>query len=329
MGAPAYILDLSCSRCGRTFECPSLGESTYGEVLLHTSDGTASRRIELIDNPAFDFVTSVLTAAALNHGQLSWQVCAALADPVGGRRFGLTSASPHCQAGEESFRELHPGAQWATVRTGAVEDATFREFAALAEGERRERVLRAARELMAREQLAKRPPPEPSNRGDVCARPSTRRRELAFVELGEVMPEVEQLLRGHRVVGRWSLGPICRHLRLGFAFSVDGFPQRAPWVVRRTIGALARRVVLSLGWMPQGVPVPGGCEPTESATSTPLDATVEAEGLRTAIVRFAAHRGVLDEHPFLGRCTRGEWERFHRLHCAHHLSFVLPVGSEV
>lgn len=42
------------------------------------------------------------------------------------------------------------------------------------------------------------------------------------------------------------------------------------------------------------------------------------------IARFAAFAGPLPAHPRLGTMTRDEWIRFHRLHCAHHLGFVVP-----
>lgn len=42
------------------------------------------------------------------------------------------------------------------------------------------------------------------------------------------------------------------------------------------------------------------------------------------IARFAAFAEPLPAHPHLGPMTRDEWGRFHCLHCAHHLSFVVP-----
>ena len=59
-----------------------------------------------------------------------------------------------------------------------------------------------------------------------------------------------------------------------------------------------------------------------------LDAGHEAEALRLSIGRFRASAAPLDEHPLLGRMTLVEWERFHCLHCAHHLSFVVPATRE-
>src|SRR6266536_6548521 len=83
-----------------------------------------------------------------------------------------------------------------------------------------------------------------------------RRRRLAFSGLGEVMPEVKRLLAGHALVGRWTLGQICNHLATAVRLSMDGFPVKAPWLVRRTAGVVLRRVMLGRGWIPERVPVP-------------------------------------------------------------------------
>ena len=56
-----------------------------------------------------------------------------------------------------------------------------------------------------------------------------------------------------------------------------------------------------------------------------LDDDVEARTLRQAQSRFQASEGPFVPHPFLGSLTKDEWTRFHRIHAAHHLGFVVPV----
>ncbi len=146
------------------------------------------------------------------------------------------------------------------------------------------------------------------------------RRALTFASLDEIMPDVERLLAGHVTVGRWSLGQICNHLELAIRLSMDGAPERAPWLVRRAFGPVALRLSFWLGRMPQGVKVPEIYLPRPG-----LDASREADALRAAIKRFGSFTGRFDEHPMLGRLSPGQWERFHCLHCAHHLSFAVPT----
>jgi len=157
----------------------------------------------------------------------------------------------------------------------------------------------------------------------MSAKTEIKRRALKFASLAEVMPEVERLLGGHVTAGQWSLGLICHHLRLGIELSMEGFPKEASWLFRRTLGRVAGWVVLWRGWIPRGVPVPGW-----KAPETLFDAEREAEELRGTLSRFLDYSGRLAEHPFLGRFSKAQWVRFHCVHCAHHLSFALPVALD-
>jgi hypothetical protein len=149
------------------------------------------------------------------------------------------------------------------------------------------------------------------------------RRSLTFASLEEVMPDVERLLLGHTTVGKWSLGQICGHLCRSIHFTIDGFPVRAPWLIRKTVGPLLLRRILRTGRFFEGMKAPAEYQPGPVA-----DARAEAEALRAALRRFAAHTGPLVEHPLAGKVPRAVWERFHCIHCAHHLGFAVPTGGE-
>jgi hypothetical protein len=151
------------------------------------------------------------------------------------------------------------------------------------------------------------------------------RRPLSFASLDEVMPDVDRLLRGHTTVGNWSLGQICSHLAQAIHFTIDGFPAEAfpPWIIRKTIGRFLLWRILRTGRFTEGLKMPGKYEPAAGA-----EARVEAESLRAALQRLAAHSGPLAEHPMKGPVSRAIWERFHCIHCAHHLRFALPAEPE-
>ena len=55
-----------------------------------------------------------------------------------------------------------------------------------------------------------------------------------------------------------------------------------------------------------------------------LDEREEAEGLRQAIAHYKASPGPVVPHVLLGPLIRSEWDRFHCIHAAHHLSFAVP-----
>jgi len=148
------------------------------------------------------------------------------------------------------------------------------------------------------------------------------RRELKFASLDQVMPEVDRLLGGYKAVGNWSLGQICSHLTQAIAGSVEGFPGRAPWLLRKTLGPRILRGILKDGKMREGVQLPEDFRPKPG-----LDDRAEAEALRAAIRIFAAHHGPMAEHPLGATLSRPDWERLHCVHCAHHLSFAIPAAA--
>jgi Protein of unknown function (DUF1569) len=146
------------------------------------------------------------------------------------------------------------------------------------------------------------------------------RRPLAFASLDRVMPDVDRLLEGHTTLGHWSLSQICNHLTQSLTWTVDGFPKLAPWFVRKTIGPLVLRRILRTGRFPDGIKLPAPYLPKPG-----LDDRAEAEALRAALRHFASHTGPLSNHPMAGQIARADWERFHGIHCAHHLAFVVPL----
>ena len=148
-----------------------------------------------------------------------------------------------------------------------------------------------------------------------------KRRALIFSSLHQVMPETDRLLNGHATVGRWSLAQICNHLELVIRLPMDGVPVKSTWLVRRTVGPIFRRLSFRLAWIPEAVRVPEVYLPPPN-----LDQGRESDALRATIQRFHSFAGQLDEHPLLGRMSRPQWERFHCLHCAHHLSFAVPTS---
>jgi hypothetical protein len=143
------------------------------------------------------------------------------------------------------------------------------------------------------------------------------RRDLSFVSLDEVMPDVDRLLAGHVVDGRWSLAQICNHLATAIRLTLAAPPRPFEPTPETDV---ARRRFFQQGKFPEGmeVPIPALIPQPD------LDARTEADALRKVIARFAAFTRPLPAHPRLGPLTREEWIRFHCMHCAHHLGFVVP-----
>jgi Protein of unknown function (DUF1569) len=144
------------------------------------------------------------------------------------------------------------------------------------------------------------------------------RRNLRYNSLDEVMPDVERLIAGHATVGHWSVGQICRHLASGLRYSVD-----LPAPTERDLSKFAsdeqKRAFFESGVIEEGRPMPRGIKIPDA-----LDDRQEADNLRDAIAYYASSPGPVVDHPRLGPLSRAEWDRFHCLHFAHHLSFAVP-----
>jgi hypothetical protein len=150
-----------------------------------------------------------------------------------------------------------------------------------------------------------------------------KRRQLSFTSVGDVPPDVDRLLRdGHLTVGRWTLAQICAHLSDTLEWSLDGFPARQlPWVARATFGKLAKWNMFRTGRIPENFPLPKRISPPSELL---LDEQVAR--LNRAVARFQSHQADHAPHPFIGPMSHADFERYHCIHAAHHLSFAIPTN---
>jgi hypothetical protein len=153
------------------------------------------------------------------------------------------------------------------------------------------------------------------------------RRELTFDRIEDVMPEVERLLAGHSTTKGWTLGQILHHLamaiRLALAPDASGPASPADPHLDRTFKVRRRFFFRSARF-------PDGQEPPLPALRPPVDADerVEAETLRAELETLRLFEGPFADHPLLGPMSKREWERFHLMHCAHHLGFAKNATPE-
>ena len=147
------------------------------------------------------------------------------------------------------------------------------------------------------------------------------RRTLSFGSFDEIMPDVERLLEGSTTVGNWSLAQICRHLATVMCRVVD-LPATTPQDPSLWVGEDQKRQVLESGMLEEGIQ-----GPQEVMPAGVLGEREEAVGLRSAIAHYKASGGPVIPHRRFGPLTKAEWDRLQLIHCAHHLSFVIPKAT--
>jgi len=154
-------------------------------------------------------------------------------------------------------------------------------------------------------------------------------RDLTFASMAEVRQDVETLrANGYAKAGNWNLAQVCKHLGQWISFPVTGYPKTGPVMtfiivmLRNTLGKRSGREILRTGKFPSRWR-------TLKITLPPPD-TDEAAAIREldlAIARWEQHAGEFIPSPLFGRLTREEWLRMQLIHCAHHLSHLVPKAT--
>lgn len=121
------------------------------------------------------------------------------------------------------------------------------------------------------------------------------------------------------VCPHWNLSEIYLHCAQTIDYSMSGYPQLKPAIVRATVGRLAIHKFLSQGYMKHNLtaPVPGG-EPLNSEEN-PKESVEE---LFSAIQRFRSYSGQLKPHLLFGRLSKEEYDTYFAMHIADHLSEI-------
>jgi hypothetical protein len=149
-----------------------------------------------------------------------------------------------------------------------------------------------------------------------------KRRPLGFRTFDDIIADLDRLRSGgYRKTGNWDLAQICNHLSIVLRGSLDGFPGPKPRWHMRMAGPVVTWLMLTFRWMPTGVKIPRELEPQAG------DEAGEVEELKRLLRRFEGHEGPLHQSPFGGSCSHDTWHKTHLIHCAHHLSFLLPAQA--
>jgi hypothetical protein len=151
------------------------------------------------------------------------------------------------------------------------------------------------------------------------------RRKLTFATLDDVVKDAENLqAKGYEKTGNWDLGQVCLHLADWMSFPMDGFPKpplpirMMLWAMRVTIGKKMFRQNLSEG-MPAGKPTM-----PQTVHQGGSDAVAAIASLKETVERFKTFGGTLHPSPLFGALSKDDAEKLQLVHCALHLSFLVP-----
>ena len=141
------------------------------------------------------------------------------------------------------------------------------------------------------------------------------RRMLDFASMDQIMPDVERLVEGHRMTGRWTLAQVLYHLATAIRLSTQGNADssfREASAARRERFFRSRRIAEG-----RSVPHPSLIPPPHA------DLNIQRKALQETIEHFLSSTGPFPGHPLLGPLSKDEWHQFHCIHCAHHLGFAV------
>lgn len=149
------------------------------------------------------------------------------------------------------------------------------------------------------------------------------RRTLDFQSFADVRADVAGLVAApHDRRGNWDLATTCDHLAKAIEVGLENRSVALPRfakVLAPVVGPLVFKRILKKRSTPRGVKAPA---PFVPATNCACD---DAVARLDAITRRAeAFAGPMPRHVFFGPITADQWKQLMLIHCAHHLSFLVP-----
>jgi hypothetical protein len=150
-----------------------------------------------------------------------------------------------------------------------------------------------------------------------------QRRQLDFQNWPEVLSDIDHLRRaGYDRAGNWELSQIVEHVGEGLRTALRGIDHRAPWIVRKLVGPLILKRILSQRRMKAGIKVPKWWLPGPTH-----DESAAVDQFRADLSAFQQMTTQPFPHPFFGPLTKQQWNDLVLIHAAHHLGFLVPRDS--
>jgi hypothetical protein len=151
---------------------------------------------------------------------------------------------------------------------------------------------------------------------------TVHRRHLDFKTWPDLLADIEHLQRAHYDrLGNWDLSQILDHVGEGLRTALRGIDHRATWIIRRFLGPMIFKRILTQRRMKAGIKVPKWWLPGPAH-----DESAAVNQFRSDVAEFQGMTTPPFPHPFFGPLTKKEWNDLVLIHAGHHLSFLIPRG---
>jgi hypothetical protein len=145
-----------------------------------------------------------------------------------------------------------------------------------------------------------------------------RRQGLRYAGPADVIADIHRLRNGYAQAGNWTLEQACWHLNVATRSRMRPGPFE-PNTPEQTARAPMLAKVLAEGLLPTGLTAPDTMVPPTDADATAIGQLLEViEQVKTYAGPFAPHR-------LFGHLSADDSRRLIFIHCAHHLSHLVPT----
>jgi hypothetical protein len=147
---------------------------------------------------------------------------------------------------------------------------------------------------------------------------ASRREELRFANVADVIADVQQLRRGYGQTGNWSLPQICWHLETAtrLRMTPGPFPANTP---EQDARRERLREILATGRLPSGIDAPAPAIPPSNVDESAIDSLI------ATLTRWDEYTGPIAPHRLFGNMPEADLRKLNLIHCAHHLSYLVPT----
>ena len=151
--------------------------------------------------------------------------------------------------------------------------------------------------------------------------PKYTRRDLSYANEDEVIADVEKLRRGHVRLGAWTFDQICWHLEQGVRYRMAP-PPHPPNTPEQDARVGVLKQVLASGKLPGNIVAPDPMVPPKDPGPHAVDSFLQS------MREFKAFPGPIAPHRIFGKLRdEGDARRLNLIHCAHHLSYLVPTTA--